>query len=327
MKSSLFVSVAAPIHNDADIIESFVKDVIAVMKAEYENYEIILVDDGSTDDSVHRLRPLLHELECIRVLRLSRRFGLEIALTAALESAIGDYVVTLLPNSDPPALIPSLVAMAQSQKAVILGIDKNWPRRPWTRRLAGRIFHWSCAQIFGLAIPEHTTHLRVLTRQAVNAVIQIKDKYRHLRALTPYIGYQTVRHEYDQINRRGRPRRDSFWESLEDAVNIIVSSSTRPLRIISLVGLLASVLNLLYIGYVIAIAIFKQKVAEGWITLSFQHSVMFFFIFAILTVITEYIGRILNETKDRPLYYIREEINSSVTLAHQDRRNVVTESE
>lgn len=327
MKSSMFVSVVVPLYNDAGIIERVVRETTDVLKSNFENYELILIDDGSIDNTVEIARPLLREIESIRIMRLSRHFGVEIALTAGLESAIGDFVVTMLPSSDPPALIPSLVDLSLSSRGIVVGIDKEWRRRGFRRRAAGRLFHLLCERVLGIEIPEHATRYWVLPRQAVNAVIQIKDKFRHLRALAPYIGFQTTTLEYIPINRRGNRIRTPFLDDLEDAVNIIVGTTTRPLRIISLLGLVASLLNILYIGYILAIAIFKERVAEGWITLSFQNAVMFFLIFSILTVVTEYMGRILSETKERPLYYVREELNSSVGIANQDRRNVVTESE
>ena len=107
---------------------------------------------------------------------------------------------------------------------------------------------------------------------------------------------------------------------------MVTGSSIRPLRLVSACGMLASILNLLYVVYIVLIAIFKKKVAEGWITLSTQHAVMFFFIFVILTVITEYLGQVLLETRDRPLYYVSQEKVSSVQPKREELRNVVSES-
>src|SRR5206468_2184236 len=107
--SDCFVSVVAPLHDDADIVEGFVRDVLAVVSAEYANYELVLVDDGSGDDTSARVTRLLSEERCIRLVRLSRRFGRDIAISAALDTVIGDFVVVLVPESDPPELIPAIV--------------------------------------------------------------------------------------------------------------------------------------------------------------------------------------------------------------------------
>lgn len=325
-QSAAYVSVVARLHDDAAIVEDFVTEVTGVLECHYENYELILVDDGSTDETVLRLRQLLERIPAVRVLRLSRRFGVEIAQTAGLESAIGDYVVILTPGSDPPSLIPAMVGIAESQNVLVYGVNKAWRSQPFLRRTAERFFYWSCRRIFHVDIAPHSTHFRVLNRPAVNAIVRIRDRYRHLRALTPFIGYRSLAFFYEPVYRPTYPRRDDLREAIDTGISIIVSNSSSPLRIVSWLGVIASFLNLAYIGYIAAVNLIKDRVAEGWTTLSLQQAVMFFVMFVILTVITEYVGRILNETQDRPLYYVYEELNSSVCDANAERRNLVAES-
>jgi glycosyltransferase involved in cell wall biosynthesis len=322
--SSYFVSAVARLHDDADILEPFLAGLARVLQERYENHEIVLVDDGSRDGTPQALRDLLRRIPSVRVLRLSRAFGRDIAITAGLESAIGDYVVTLEPRTDPVELVPELVERARTSGTVVCGIDREWASRPWSRRVGSRLFHSLLRRVLAIEVPERSTYLRVMPRQAVNALVQMRDKSRQFRALTPYIGF---RWEPFQYAPRPRTRdRVSLARDAEDAVGIIVSNSVRPLRLVSWLGLGASVLNLLYIGYVVLVSIFKRTVAEGWITLSLQHAGMFFLLFVILTVLTEYVGQTLLEARDRPLYYVREEMNSSVMTAGPDRRNVVNES-
>ena len=121
-------------------------------------------------------------------------------------------------------------------------------------------------------------------------------------------------------------RRKSVGEGVERGVSLIVTNSTRPLRYVALLGLLASLLNALYLVYVLVIALFKAHVAEGWITQSASVSGMFLFLFLILSVLAEYVGRLLEESRDRPLYFVAEERQSSVLIADATRRNVVNES-
>jgi hypothetical protein len=110
------------------------------------------------------------------------------------------------------------------------------------------------------------------------------------------------------------------------AVGIVVSNSTHPLRVVTWLGLVASGLNMIYMLYVVAIYLFKHSVAEGWATLSLQISGMFFCLFLFMSVLCEYIGRIVSEVRTRPLYHMLEERNSSVVIAHEERRNVASES-
>ena len=323
--SAIFVSVVCRLRDEAASVEPLLADLARVLREHYQNYEIVLVDDGSTDGTAARVKELLSRFECVRLLRLSRKFGLDVALTAGLESAIGDYVVTLSAETDPPALIPEMVALAQRDNAAVYGLA---PRRarPLLHRLGAGVFHWACRRLLDLPLQPGATHFRVLSRQAVNAIVEIKDNYRYLRALTPYIGYATRTFAYLPIARSGKPPREGLLEAADTAIAVVVSNSSRPLRFVSWLAVLASFLNVAYIGYVFLVNVFKHSVAEGWTTLSVQNAGMFFLLFLILAVVTEYVGRILDETRERPLYYIAEEANSSVLIAGQDRRNVVTDS-
>ena len=323
--SSIFVSVVCRLRDERALVESLLADLTRVLRAHYENWEIVLVDDGSRDGTSARIKELLGRHEGVRLLRLSRAFGLDVALTAGLESAIGDYVVTLSAETDPPELIPQLVQLAQREKAAVYGVAPR-RRRGMLRELGARVFYWSCKRLFDVPIQPHSTQPRALPRQAVNAIVGIKDHHRYLRALTPYIGYETRTVEYQPISRSGHPPRESLIQAVQTAIAVVVGNSTRPLRMVSWLALAAAFLNLLYIGYVFAIALFKKNVAEGWMTLSLQHAGMFLLLFLILAVVTEYVGRILDETRERPLYYIAEEANSSVMVPDAERRNVVRES-
>ncbi|HKC60671.1 MAG TPA: glycosyltransferase family 2 protein [Myxococcales bacterium] len=322
--SSLFVSVVCRLRDERELVEPLLEDLTRVLKPHYENWEIVLVDDGSRDGTTARVKELLGRYEGVRLLRLSRAFGLDIAITAGLESAIGDVVVTLSAETDPPELIPQLVELARNDNAAVYGIAPS-RRRGLLRECGARAFYRIC-RLLDLPIQRHSTQLRALPRQAVNAIVEIKDRHRYLRALTPYIGYETRTVEYQPISRSGHPPRESLLEAADTALAVIVGNSTRPLRLVGWLALLAAFLNVVYIGYVFAIRIFKTRVAEGWMTLSLQNAGMFLLLFLILAVVTEYVGRILDETRERPLYYIAEEANSSVMVPSAERRNVVRES-
>jgi len=324
--SSVFVSVVCRLHDERFLVESLIADVTRVLRESYENYELVLVDDGSTDGTSTLIKELLARYECVRLLRLSRKFGIDIALTAGLETAIGDCVITMSAETDPPELIPQLVELAQRENAAVYGVALERTPRGLLHRLGARLFHWACKELLEVPLLPDSTQLRALSRQAVNAIVEIKDNYRYLRALTPYIGYQTRTFEYQQKSRSGRERKESLFEAVDTAIAIVIGNSTRPLRLVSWLAVGASVLNLAYMLYVFFVNLFKRNVAEGWTTLSLQNAGMFFLLFLILAVVTEYVGRILSETRDRPLYYIAEEASSAVLLPDQERRNVVGES-
>ena len=326
MVGECFVSVVAPVHNDSEIVQAFITEVIKVLRHNYVNYELVLVDDGSDDDTVRTIYVLLDKYECIRVIRLSRECGEETAISAGLDSVIGDYVVVMLPNSDPPQVIPEIVRQARNGAGIVFGVNNNRSNYSLMMRAGSSLFHWYCKMILKLNLPRGSTQFRVLSRQAVNAVIQSRGKYRYLRILSSRIGYLTESFVYEPINRNETSRKRSLFEAASIAMNIIIKTSRHPLRFVSWLGVGAGILNIVYTSFVVYSYIFGDEIARGWTTLSLQSAAMFFFVFVILTVMSEYIGHILFESEDRPLYYVLEERNSSVLIANGERRNVVEDT-
>ncbi len=324
--SDVFVSVVAPLHDDADVLVPFVDETVHVLDGSYANFELVLVDDGSRDGTAAVVGELLARHRCVRYLRLARHYGREAAIAAGLDSVIGDFTVVMLPATDPPALIPTMVTRAREGLGVALGVcERPEGEAGWSA--AGSRWFWSLGRRFlDLKVPEGASYFQCLSRSAVNALTRIKDKYRSIRLLAAALGSVGEVVPYVPIRRREETRGRGLLESLDLAAGITVSQSTRPLRFVSLLGVAASFLNLLYMGYVVAIFLFKEHVAEGWTTTSLQLSGMFFLLFLIMAVLSEYVGRVLEESRDRPLYHVVEERNSNVMVRDAERRNVVKES-
>lgn len=325
-RSDTFVSVVAPLYNEGAWVEPFVRETVALLQEQYAHYELVLVDDGSTDDTVARVETLLRQLPAMRLIRLSRRFGPDIAITSGLESAIGDFVVTLLPETDPPSLIPGLVDLCRQGKDVLFGIRSSTRGEPWSRRFAASLFYAVAEHLFRAPILRHASFYQVYSRQALNAVVRIKDKARYLRLLGTLIGYENRTFTYEPIQRSATVQGRSWSEAFALALGLLTAQSANPLRFVSAMGLLASIINVLYVAYILVIYFFKPHVAEGWTTLSLQTAGLFLWVFLILTVLSEYVGQILGELKDRPLYFALEEKNSSVLVTHPERRNIVSAS-
>lgn len=322
--SDCLVSVIAPVHNESSIIEDFVHGAIRVLESNFTNYELVIIDDGSRDDTAKKIIELLRTYKCMRLIRLSRTFGEEIAISAGLDSAIGDFVVVMTPNSDPPELIPEIVNLARNENDIVIGIRNERERYALPMKIGSYLFFWYCRAVLNLNLPKDSTQFRVFSRQAVNAFMQTKDKHRFLRILSTHVGFRTKSFVYKQINRDGRIQKTKFFSALNQGISMIIKSSTHPLRFISWLGISAGALNLLYTMFVLYSYFFGDDIAEGWTTLSLQSAAMFFFVFLTLTVLSEYLGHILIETGERPLYYVLEERTSSDLIADKDRLNVVT---
>ncbi len=325
--ANYFVSIVVPLQDDADILAAFADELVAVVRGQWQNYEIVFVDDGSRDGTHAILTGLLQRHECLRYLRLSRTYGEEIAVSAGLDTVIGDVVVVLQPESDPPASIRSLVEEARKGDGIVFGLrDSPRASEHFLYSLGRRVFNKVAHRLLDIDVRDRTTMFVAMTRQSMNAVAQIKDKSRALRLFGAYVGFPHRFVEYRPVERRARPRKKGLREGFERAISLIVTNSTQPLRLMSLVAGLLCVLNGLYIVYVVVVKLFKHDVAQGWTTISLQQAVMAAFLFAILAVLCEYVGHLLTETRDRPLYFVAEERTSSVMIRDEDRRNVVVES-
>lgn len=325
--SNCFVSVIAPLFNDSQIVAAFVAEVMQVLRNNYADYELVLVNDGSEDDTLDQVFLILKQYECIRLISLSRSFGTDVAISSGLDSVIGDFIVVLLPESDPPQLIPELIQQAQNGKDILVGVRKNRLDEPLWMRIGANSFYWLCRRILKIPLLKNTTQFRVLSRQVVNAITQIEDKHRYLRLLSSYVGYRSQTFRYELIRRYRKPKTKSFVELIDLALQVIVVNSSRPLRFASYLGLLGSIINVVYIGYIILVYLLKDHVAEGWVTLSFQNAVMFFLISLVLTILCEYVCSLLDKLKGWPAYYIADEKTSSVLIADRERRNIVKDSE
>lgn len=323
MKYDAFVSLVIPLSNDADILESVLQEAAQIIQENYKNYEIILVDDGSLDHSRSIIDEKRRILPCLRYLKLSRKFGLEIAISCGLDHAIGDVVVILRPECDPPELIPHFVQEALDCGGIVVGRRNIFKHRSIFYALAYKLYYHTCELLLERPQIYRSTHYMALTRTALNALLKIQNSYRYLRVLSMYAGYKVRTLRYEQIQRRERMRHRKFLPLLDTSVSMIVSNSVRPLRLAGLLAILTSFLDFSYLIYVVLTRYLLDDVQYGWASISFQNAVMFGILFLVLAIICEYLARLLEEIKIRPLYYIETELQSNTMLQDSDVRNVV----
>lgn len=323
----VFVSVVAVLRSYARFLPAFVEEVYATLEPRYANFELVLVDNGSRDDTPRVVRDLLGRYKCVRYLRLSRRQKPETAVTAGLDAAIGDYVVTLHPEFDPPAEIPALVEGCRAGADVTFGVAP-FPAPPGALyRLLRWGFHRLAGPAFGPDAVRVNSGFRCLSRAAVNALTRVRVRKRHFGLIAAEIGLTTATHPYRFIARGGKAPRVNLRRSARQAVSLTLGHSVAPLRVVSLLGLGGSFVSFLYSLYVVGVYLTKPDVMPGWTTLSLQVSGLFLLVFVMLTMIGEHLGRLVDEAGGRPLYHVREEQASSVMLSDLTRRNVMSRSE
>jgi dolichol-phosphate mannosyltransferase len=329
MKPDVLVTVASAVRSsDAGFIEQFAREVTAILSAHVGYYEVLLIDNGSDDAVVKILERVLKQFPFVRVVRLSRCYEDDIVFAAALDHSLGDFVVLMDMASDPPAVVPDLIARCEAGYDAVVGVtDKKWHDSP-IGRLGARVFSRLFEALTGYAVHPDGTNFVALSRRIVNSITKIRDRQRYMKHLTAYVGFNRTYLSYQPVLRDVPLRRRSLLGAVNAAVGTIVSNSTMPLRLVSLVGLAASFVSVMYSVFVLAISALRNvgvriHAAEGWASTNMFSAVMFFLLFLMLAVLSEYVSKIMNESQQRPLYHVAYESNSSVVEAFKDRVNVV----
>jgi glycosyltransferase involved in cell wall biosynthesis len=306
------VSIIAPLAAEGgDTVEAFVDETVRVLRDRVTHYEIILVDDGTTDDSAPRARSLLAKHDFLRLLTLSRHFGEETAIAAGLDVAIGDFIIVMLPNMDPPSLIPEFLELARGAGTggegvdIVYGVRLHRKNEPFWYRVGANAFYWLINDVLKAELPEDSTQFRCMTRRVVNAITQIGDRDRYLRVLTSYVGFKKQSLSYAPINRNGRPTVRPKGEAVGLARALIIDHTSAPLRLAAWLGFAAG-------GVMLAI-----RPSIG--------SAQFVVVMFVLALLAEYVSGMLRRLRSRPTYYVSEEQNSSVLL-REERKNVVHET-
>ena len=328
MNTENLVTVATVIHNDFDILTPFVEETVEVLEKSFVNYELLLIDNGSTDRTVFKIKELLSKVPNIRLIVLSRCYHEEIAYTTALENCIGDFVVLMDVNSDPPSLIPEIIGKCVAGHDIVVAEKSDVDKESSFKRMSSKLFYKISSFFTDYDVPSTLGNFFAFSRKSVNSIITIKDKIRYLKYLIYEIGYDHYKITYHTINRSGTKPKRNFIKRFVFAVEIVVSNSNRLIRMCSLIGLLAGLLNLLYIiytlvFYTVSTVFLGKEIVAGWTTSAVISSVMFFLMFLILAIISEYLTRILRETKTGNLYYIKEEHSSCVFPKNANKINVI----
>jgi glycosyltransferase involved in cell wall biosynthesis len=306
------ISIVAPLENDdGGAVAAFVDETVAVLRNLVTHYEIILVDDGAPESTVERVRALLGKYDFVRFLRLSRHFGEETAIAAGLDVAIGDYVIVMLPNMDPPSLIPQFFETARSEADIVYGVRLHRKTEPAWYRAGARLFYWYINTVAKAGIPEDSTQFRCMSRQVVNAISQIRSPDQYLRILTSYIGFRKRGLPYSPINRTGVPTVRPKREAIHLARALVMDHTTHPLRVVLWTGAALAVGNLVWVALHSTTNGEDLRSASAFVVLTIM-----------LTFIGEYLSALTRRFRDRPAYYVREEQTSSVLL-REERKNVV----
>lgn len=310
MAFKMKLTVIAPMFNEEAVIGAFLHKTIPILEQHFSDYELLLIDDGSLDKTVSACLPFIKSHPSIRLLVFSRNYGHEMALTAGLDAACGDYVILM--DSDlqhPPELIPQLVQKAQEGYDVVCAFRKNRAHESWLKRNTAALFYKICRKMTGFNISKETGNYRLLSRKVVESLRQMKESNRHLVMLFAYVGFKTATVPYDCPPRYAGKTKYPLKKLINLALDSIICFSARPLRAMSILSIVISFFMMIYAGFILLQKLFThQQLADGMASIIFLTAGLFSVLFLFLAIISEYISRILVETKNRPLYYIKQEI-------------------
>jgi glycosyltransferase involved in cell wall biosynthesis len=303
------LSVVVPCLNEEDVICDTHRRLTAVLERTPLPFEIIYVDDGSTDTTPDLLRDLQVRDSRVRIVRFSRNFGHQIAITAGLEHASGDAVAIIDADlQDPPEVILEFLQKWMDGYDVVYGVrtqrDGETAFKLWTAKL----FYRFISKLSETPIPLDTGDFRLMDRTVVEALLSMPERDRFVRGMVSWLGFSQIAVPYRRAARAAGTTKFSLFKMLRFATDGIVSFSISPLRLAMWTGFAASGLAILAILYALFERLFGTGVVKGWtstmIAILFIGGVQLI----CMGIIGEYIGRIYGESKRRPLYVIRETI-------------------
>jgi len=315
----IFVSVVIVMKPGTKSMVKYITNLSTMLDLHYTNYEIVIVDNGAIDSEVSAIAGLLNELPCLRIIKLSQQFKYDTALFAGLEVAIGDYVCTVDAMIDPINHIPELIS-ANKNHDVVQGVSDTPIKGRIGSQVGRKVFYWYNRKYVGIDIPLRATYFASYSRRAINSLTGTGRNHRHIRHLARKIGYGYTTQSYTPTQDPGTQR--TLRTGAVEALEIATSYSTHPLRFVTWLGVFAGVVNVLYACYVVVINVIGKEVAPGWTSTSMQLALMFFVLFIIMVILSEYVGRILAESHREPAYYVADELVSTVSLADAEKRNI-----
>lgn len=317
----IFLSVVIVSRDGAETLPGTLRAVAASVAPLVRDYELVIVDNASSDSSVACLKQLTGEggEPNLQVYALTKEVDSDTACWVGLENALGDAVAVFDPDTDDVAILSQMLEHLQGDADVVFANNRQRPRQTLSYRVSSRAFNAVYKAFSGVHLADEAPQYRLLSKRVVNFILQHPQPalaYRHLPATG---GFARVNLSYRSAPRAARPKH--LGESFDRGMRLLVSTTRTPMRLVTSLSLFGAGANLLYSAYVVAVAIFKADVAPGWVSLSLQQSGMFFLISAVLLVLGEYILHMSSLTGEGPQYHVAQEFTSA-RITRKERLNI-----
>jgi glycosyltransferase involved in cell wall biosynthesis len=315
------ISLVVPVFNEEGVIDAFCARVIPTLEQISPDWEIVFVNDGSRDGTVAAVARQHQAEPRIALVSLSRNFGKEIAMTAGLDAARGEAVVIIdVDLQDPPEVIPELVAKWREGNDVVFARRLEREGETFLKRLTAYGFYRALNAIADRPIPADVGDFRLMSRRAVDALLRLRERHRFMKGLYSWIGFRQAEVPYVRAPRAAGTSKFNYWRLWNFSIEGFTSFSIRPLQAASYFGFAIAVLSVIYGTFMIIRTLLYGNPVAGYPSLL----VIVLFLGGVqlisLGVIGEYLGRVFNETKQRPLYLVADLLPSRYTAPPEEDR-------
>lgn len=306
------VSVVIPMYYEEKVAEECYKRVKDNLeKLEKYDYEIVFINDGSRDKTLEILEKIAHQDSKIKVISFSRNFGHQAAVTAGLKHVTGDAIIIIDADlQDPPECIPEMIKLWEEGNEVIYGKRKSRKGESLFKLFTAKMFYKTLNALSDVEIPKDTGDFRLVDRKVVDTINSLPEHNKFLRGLFSWVGYKQIPFEYERKERFAGETKYPLKKMLKLAADGIISFSTKPLKIMGALGITSIIISIILLIYaLISYALKLNHLSAGWtstmVAITFFAGVQLTSIW----IMSEYIGRIYDETKQRPQYIIDKKIN------------------
>ncbi len=305
--SPLLISVVVPAYNEEEVLLEFHRRLTEVFNPLPYTLEVVYVNDGSSDKTVSVISDLISRDPRVALVDLSRNFGKEIAMTAGLDYASGDAVVVIdVDLQDPPELIPELIRHWQEGADVVYAKRTLREGETWLKKFTSAAFYRLIRRVSRVQIPADTGDFRLLSRRAMDGLGGLREQHRFMKGLFAWIGYRQVAVPYRRDPRFAGETKWNYWKLWNFALDGITSFTTAPLKIATYLGLTVSLAAFIYAAIIIYKTLAFGDEVRGYPSLMVVVLFLGGVQLAALGVIGEYLGRMFDETKNRPLYLLNK---------------------
>ncbi|HEB65957.1 MAG TPA: glycosyltransferase [Chloroflexi bacterium] len=301
------LSIIAPIYNEYENLPELYRRVKEVMENAGETWELVLVDDGSTDGSTERIRELARQDKRVRPVIFARNFGHQLAVTAGLDYSRGDAVVIIDADlQDPPELIPEMLAKWREGYEVVYAVREAREGETWFKKVTAAAFYRLINRITSVNIPVDTGDFRLLDRKVVNVLNRMRERHRFLRGMSVWVGFRQTGVTYKRAPRFAGETKYPLRKMLKFASDAITGFSYLPLQLATYLGFVSAGLSIIAIPIVVALRMTGSQAFHGQATTLIAVLFLGGVQLISLGILGEYVGRLYDEAKGRPLYIVRE---------------------